>query len=126
MAGKGHYDWTVEAQVFLMSLIIEVCFARGFEEDQQLFNVVGWVLEEGLKHPEPNAQGMTVTAAQLRHLVLRQDKAESEGEEVRRLIPVAAHGIEVGKAVAARIAAGETEIPDAELDDFVERFVSQD
>ena len=126
LAGKAHYDWTVEPQIFLMSLVLEVCFARGFEEDQQLFNVVGWVLEEGLKHPEPNAQGMTVTAAQLRHLALNDDKAESESEEVRRLIPIAAHGIETGKAVAARVAAGETEIPNSELDDFVERFVTQD
>lgn len=126
LAGAGHYDWTVEAQVFLMSLILEVCFARGFKEDEQVLRVVGWVLEEGLKHPEPNTQAMTLTAAQLRHLVSNNDKAESEGEEVRRLIPVAAHGIEVGKAIAERVAAGATEIPDSELDDFVERFVRQD
>ena len=126
LAGAGHYDWTIEAQVFLMSLILEVCFARGFKEDEQVLSVVGWVLEEGLKHPEPNAQAMTLTAAQLRHLVSNEDKAESESEEVRRLIPIAAHGIDVGKAIADRLAAGATEIPDAELDDFVERFVRQD
>lgn len=126
LAGKGHFDWTVEAQIFLMSLVLEVCFTRGFEEDKQVFSLVGWVLEEGLRHPEADVQGMTVTAAQLRHLVLKEDEAEAESEEVRRLIPFAAHGIEVGKAVAARIAAGETEIPDAELEDFAKRFGDQD
>ncbi len=125
LVGKGHFDWTVEAQVFLISLVLEVCFSRGFNEDKQVFNVAGWVLEDGLKHPEANVQGMTMTAAQLRHLVLQGEDAEDQSEEVRKLIPVAAHGIERGKAVAARIAAGDDEMPEAELEDFVARFVGQ-
>ncbi len=123
LVGKGYYNWTAEAQIFLVSLIIEVCVSRGFEEDTQIFEAVGWVFEEGLKHPEANFQGITTTVAQLRHLVLQGEGAEDQSEEVRNLIPIAACGMEHGKAVAARIAAGDEEIPDAELEDFVARFV---
>ena len=126
LIGEGYFDWTAEAQVFLLSLVLEVCFLRGVEEDKQLLSVVRWVFEEGLKHPEPNVQALTVMTAQLRHLVHNRDKGESQSEEVRRLIPVAAHGIEVAKAVAARVAAGETKIPDAECEDFAARFGDQD
>ena len=126
LIGKGYFGWTAEAQVFLLSLVLEVCSLRGFEEDKQVLFVFGEVLVDGLKYPDPDIHGMTVKAAQLRHLVSNDHKAEAESEEVRRLIPFAAHGIEVGKAVAARIAAGETKIPDAELDEFTARFGDQD
>ena len=126
LIGKGYFGWTADSQVFLLSLVLEVCSLRGFEEDKQVLFVVGEVLEDGLKYPEPDVHGMTVTVAQLRHLVSNEHKAEAEREEVRRLIPFAAQGIEVGKAVAARIASGETKIPDTELQDFTERFGDQD
>jgi len=126
LAGKGHYDWTVEAQIFLVSLVIEACVSRGFGEDEEVFGVVGWVIEEGLKRSEANVEGMTTTALQLRHLALQGEGAEEQSEEVRKLIPIAAHGIERGKAVAERVAAGVGEIPDAELEDFVVRFGGRD
>ncbi len=122
LVGKGHFDWTIEAQVFLMSLILEACVGQGFEEDEQILQVVGWVIGEGLKNPGANVQSMTATAAQLRHLVLSGDDGEDQGEDARRLIPIAAHGIERGKAVAARLAAGDDEPATEELEDFVARF----
>ncbi|MDJ0947125.1 MAG: hypothetical protein QNJ30_27040 [Kiloniellales bacterium] len=125
LVGKGSFGWGLEAQIFLVSLILEVCASRGLDEDEQIASVVSWVVAEGLKHPDANFRSMISNAAQLRHLVLQGDGAEDESEEVRKLIPIAAQGMERGKTVAARLAAGDEEIPDAELEDFVARFAGQ-
>lgn len=122
LVGKGYIDWTVEAQIFLVSLVVEACVHRGFVEEREVAAVVAFVVAQGLKRPEANAEGMTATALQLRHLVLHGAGAEEQSDEVRRLIPIAAHGMERGEAVAARFAAGGDEPPMEELDDFVARF----
>ena len=125
LVGKGYFDWTIEAQVFLVSFLVEVCIDRDVTDAGAVFGVVECVFREALKRPEAEAQGMTISALKLRQLAIDGEGGEELEDDIRKLIPVAALGIQRGKAFAARIDGGDHSPTLEELEDFVARFGGQ-